>query len=514
MTLYRANRRGPFLYLALAVLVLAACDGGAVDQGPSLAEIPDQATTLGEQVIVPLTVTHANPAEVVVAASSSDGAVVPDSAIAIAGAGANRTITITPSNTTAGTARITVVAVDSQSRAATEEFDLVVEVPFAGKDQVLEPSEADAIGVAVAIDGGVAVSTGIDYAYVFQYTGGAWQELAKLLRPSENGVGPANGFGEAVAIAGGYVLVGAPEANDTYDEQGSATVFERDGDTYVRRMQVHDQAPEMGDHMGDSVGLSGEYLFAGAPGASEAGYDSGSVVLFGPDDVEGWSLFAKLTPRELDESDDEQKAEKDANGDVNDARVFGDALDVAGELVVVGDYGDVKRGADAGAAYVFEVVSGFWQQTARLVPDELEAGDQFGISVAGDGAWVLVGAWNDDDAADDAGAVYVYKKTGSDWVQVDKLFASDASAFSGFGSGVALSYPYAAVAAMLDDEAGNNAGAVYVFRHDGDTWHELVKLTSPQPSADSQFGWDVDISGDFIIASQFGDALTVIFQRQ
>ena len=80
-------------------------------------------------------------------------------------------------------------------------------------------------------------------------------------------------------------------------------------------------------------------------------------------------------------------------------------------------------------------------------------------------------------------------------------------------SSVALEYPYAVVGAHLEDSEGNNAGAVYVFRHDGATWHQVAKLTSPEPAAEAGFGWDVAISGEYLVASQFSPPLTVVYRR-
>lgn len=180
---------------------------------------------------------------------------------------------------------------------------------------------------------------------------------------------------------------------------------------------------------------------------------------------------------------------------------------------MVGDYANDERGSDAGAAYVFVADGGFWSEANKLAPAGLDVDDQFGTAVAGDGDWALVAAWNDDSQAEDAGAVYVFHREGASWEQVDVLFAPDPEQFAGFGSSLALEYPYAVVSAKLEDTGENNAGAVYVLRHDGTTWHEVAKLTSPQPAADASFGWAVDISGDHVVASQLSPALTVVFRR-
>src|SRR5690606_2115084 len=116
----------------------------------------------------------------------------------------------------------------------------------------------------------------------------------------------------------------------------------------------------------------------------------------------------------------------------------------------------------------------------------------------------LVGAWNDDDGGSNAGAGDVFHAGGTGWQQTTKLTADDAAVNDSFGRSVALDMPYAVIGAETDSGALGNAGAVYVFRFDGTTWHQVAKLASPTPAADAVFGWDVGIAGEHVIASQFG----------
>jgi hypothetical protein len=495
----RSLRRHARLALAVAAsLALAACNVGAGPGGqpPSLSDVADQTTTLGEPVAVDLALTDEAPATVKVTASSSNEQVVSSSGLAVSGAGTSRTLTVTPGSTTTGTAVITVTATDEGGKSSSVDFEVTVERPFAGAPAILTPQNADPIGVSVAIDGDVAVAGGAEYAYVFELDGGDWVERKKLTSDI-NGIVVVEAFGVDVAVEGDRVLVGAPDSDGSATDQGTAFLFARSGDDFAFDGELLDPAPEQSDRMSRSVGLSGDVLFAGAPGATENSVASGSVVMFQPSGLGGWELLGKLTP-----------------SDAVDGTVFGEALDVSGDLLVVGDYGNDQRGVDAGAAYVFEAEAGFWNEVAKLAPAELEAGDQFGLGVAADDGWVLVGSWNDDDAGQEAGAVYVFHDAGSGWQLVDKLLASDAAPFASFGGSLALDYPYAVVGAHYEDSAADNAGAVYVLRHDGTTWHEVAKLTSPHAAAGGGFGFDVDVSGEHLIVSQLqSPTFTAVYRR-
>lgn len=118
-----------------------------------------------------------------------------------------------------------------------------------------------------------------------------------------------------------------------------------------------------------------------------------------------------------------------------------------------------RRGSEAGSANIFRLVKFVWTEEAELAPLELEAGVQFGPAVAIDDDYVLAAAANDDDG-------------------------------------------------------GQDAGAVYVFQDDGNSWQQVAKLTSRSSAAEARFEWDVGIAGKNFIAAQFGaPTLAAIFAR-
>jgi hypothetical protein len=122
--------------------------------------------------------------------------------------------------------------------------------------------------------------------------------------------------------------------------------------------------------------------------------------------------------------------------------------------------------------------------------------DQFGLTLAlfGDEMWV--GSPQDDDAAFDAGAVYVYRKSPTGWVQAQKLHASDASSNHFFGSAIAVSADWGVIGAP-----GNRAA--YFFEKQGTQWLEQQKVVAP-PAFLSAFGSALDLDGS---AAVIGDSL-------
>lgn len=139
--------------------------------------------------------------------------------------------------------------------------------------------------------------------------------------------------------------------------------------------------------------------------------------------------------------------------------MFGVALDINGGVIAVGASSASGRGQSAGAVYLFSAESG--EQLATIVADETSAGDRFGASVALDKGRLIVGAPFETTDGITAGAAYVFNLVNLQ--QVTTLRASDAQQSDVFGTAVAISGDRVLVGAEGDDDAGDFAGAAYLF---------------------------------------------------
>jgi len=139
-------------------------------------------------------------------------------------------------------------------------------------------------------------------------------------------------------------------------------------------------------------------------------------------------------------------------------------------------------------------------------PLELEEGDRFGVSVALDGDFAIVGAYTDDgpsNSIDNAGAAYIYRRdsTSGLWLMEQKITASDAGSNDRFGVSVDIvssdetHSAVAIVGAYLDDAPGRNTGSAYVFRRGaGGGWTQEQKLASVGLANGDLFGEAVAIT--------------------
>lgn len=186
---------------------------------------------------------------------------------------------------------------------------------------------------------------------------------------------------------------------------------------------------------------------------------------------------------------------------------FGFSVSVSGDTALIGAYWDDDAGSQAGAAYVFVRSGSTWTQQAKLTASDAGAGDQFGFSVSIDGDTALIGADHEDHTGGaDAGAAYVFVRMDGVWSQQARLTAPDAAAADLFGWSVALSGDTAVIGARQDTHAGGNqAGSAYVFTRCSTVWSQQQKLTALDAALDDEFGWSVAISGNTAVIGADND---------
>ena len=221
----------------------------------------------------------------------------------------------------------------------------------------------------------------------------------------------------------------------------------------------------------------------------------------------------------------ERQVAKLTAGDGAENDYFGYSVAVDGDTAVVGAYGDDNN---KGAAYVLVRRSGAWSQVAKLTALDGQSGHWFGASVAVDGDTVVVGAFlgdgGGDGGVDNAGAAYVFTKSGTEWddaTETAKLTASDGADLDAFGGSVAMDGDTVVVGAYWDDDNGDDSGSVYVFTKSTDSvWAdatETVKLTASDGLGGDYFGVSVALDADTMAvgAPQDDDSGSVyVFTRQ
>ena len=175
---------------------------------------------------------------------------------------------------------------------------------------------------------------------------------------------------------------------------------------------------------------------------------------------------------------------------------FGYSVSIDSARMVVGAIGESPSGTSSGAAYVFECCFfGSWFQVAKIVADDGAAFDQFGRAVGLSGDRIVVGAPENDEAAANAGAAYVFGRDiggAGNWGLITKITVDDAAVGERLGTSVAIDGETAIVGAP-------DTGTAYVHERDAggpSNWGLVAEVNSP--GADS-LGFSVAIEGDWAI---------------
>ncbi len=179
---------------------------------------------------------------------------------------------------------------------------------------------------------------------------------------------------------------------------------------------------------------------------------------------------------------------------------LGWSCDIDGDSAIVGAPSDTASGMVAGAAYIYRRSGSLWVQEAQLVADFQQAFG-FGDSVAISGDRAAVGApFEGYPSFVGPGFVYLYERDPlGNWVEVAQLTGGDSATGDEFGFDVALDGDVLFVGASHDDDQGSASGAAYVFLWDGLGWSEHVKLVPGDGAAQDNFGGAVDVDGDFAV---------------
>jgi hypothetical protein len=341
--------------------------------------------------------------------------------------------------------------------------------------------------VGARFDGTTALQAGAAFVYVLN--GGVWTQQAVLLA-NDGALGDK--FGYSVAISEDTIVIGAYQDDTAFSNGGSAYVFVRNGTSWSFQQKLLPSDGTADDEFGNAVGITGEFIavgshFADIPGTSSAG----SVYLY----RRTGTVWAQT-----------QKLASTAGPFGVIGNYFGESVAVSGSKIAIGATGDNTPETAAGAVYVFaEISGGTYALQQKLTIANGTNGDNFGNSVAMEGGTLVGGAREDTPIVGQPayGAAYVFEFDGATWQSQGKIVASDGASVDRFGWSVAVSNNVIAVGAREDDTAvGGDAGSAYIFTRNGANWTEIQKLAPSDTFNGDRFGSGVALSfGNLVVGA-------------
>ena len=181
---------------------------------------------------------------------------------------------------------------------------------------------------------------------------------------------------------------------------------------------------------------------------------------------------------------------------------FGGEVSISGNYAIVGAYSN----DDNGSAYILHFDGANWVEQQKLIASDGSPNDQFGISVSISGDYAIVGATYDNDNGTYSGSAYIFHFDGSNWVEQQKLLASDGAVEEFFGWAVSINGGYAIVGADEDDDNGAKSGSAYIFHLDGTNWLEHQKLLPFDGGVHEWFGTSVSINGNYSVVGNSNES--------
>ena len=185
---------------------------------------------------------------------------------------------------------------------------------------------------------------------------------------------------------------------------------------------------------------------------------------------------------------------------------FGRDIYLEEDYLFVGTSGDDGREDRSGSVYVFQYDGQNWVEKDRLIASDGNTNDLFGQRISIHGPYAIISSQGKDDHGSYSGAAYIFHRQGGQWIEQAKLTASDAQKGDIFGNAVAITDNYAFVGAYYEEAFGYHSGAVYVFKRDGNQWVEQQKLTNIDGLHSMLFGGSISVDNDLALIGAVGES--------
>lgn len=370
-------------------------------------------------------------------------------------------------------------------------------------------------------------------------------------------------FGYGLAIQSDTLVVGAAgedssqmtitngttaSADNSLLGSGAIFIYKRTGTAWAQEAYIKAPNPDIADSFGSVAALDTDTIVVGAYGESSSQTTITNGTTASGDNGANQAGAAYVFKR-TGTAWAQEAYLKAPNADVGDS--FGNSVAISGDTIVVGAYheqssettitngppiGSDNTANQAGAAYVYKRSGTAWSIEAYLKAANAQASDLFGRSVSITGDTIVVGATDEDsndttitngttasadNSANQAGAAYVFKRTGTTWAQEAFLKAPNARTNYGFGISVAVADDTIVVGSSGEasnqttitngttasaDNSAAGAGAAYVFKRTGSNWAQEAYLKAPNTDAGDNFGWSVALSGNTVVVGAIGEA--------
>ena len=317
-----------------------------------------------------------------------------------------------------------------------------------------------------------------------------WLQVAKIL-PSE--LQPFDHIGWSSDLKGTRAIFGAIGADDAGEMSGSAYIYERINQAWVKKARLTPFDGVADDKFGRTVAIDGNLAIVGSPFHTAVGTDAGAAYIYRYNGT-SWLFEAKIIGPDTAAYDN-----------------FGISVAISGDTALIGArhrryvIPEVTNIVGAGAAYVYKRnLNGTWSHQATLISDEPHLNARVGSAVTIEGDIAAVAGDNEfhPTAGPHCGAVHVFKRTGTVWTREGRLNNADPSSGDQFGNAIDISGERIVVSAPFDNQPTPVHGTISVFKRNSATatWSLEDRFWPNDPDYVGQIGYSIAIDGDAVIA--------------
>lgn len=327
-------------------------------------------------------------------------------------------------------------------------------------------------------------------AYIYKLVGDQWEFQQKLVAPDR---WPNDLFGWAVSIDNDVAIVGAfgqkkdENGENMISKAGAVYIYERQEDnTWAFYQKIVASNRYYNTMFGYSLDITGNMIIVGAPNHPHD--QNGNLFM---EEAGGAYIFEKF-----DGVWEERSILVHPERQPGDW--YGYTVSCSNNYGVVGaPYDDVNYNSEeldyAGSAFVYSKnIDNQWELSTQLFPDDYTNGDLFGVSVAAYDRYIAAGSRDEvlglpgSEPVDDAGSVFVFGKSGDQWIQLQKLAAENREINDWYGYSVAMEGMHIVVGANQKNSLdppwlGDYAGAAFVY--------ESHNISTPELFVEESFSY-------------------------
>ncbi|KUO63563.1 hypothetical protein APF79_11630 [bacterium BRH_c32] len=272
------------------------------------------------------------------------------------------------------------------------------------------PIAHECFGSTVDIRNGIALissvcSAGTDSSsgsvYVYKITSQNWIEEAVIISSEKNS---NDLFGASIAIvAEDQILISAPRGSDLIQNSGVVYSYIKSESSWNINQKIVSLNPRGEGLFGSSISYSENRFIIGAMQEMVDSINSGAAYLYQLDSKREWTPEKRFTP------------DNERNQDYYGMSVF-----INKDIIVIGspkwDRDKLRRNSDIGSANVYSFADNGWTFLGKVVPEDGENDDHFGMAISSYENRLIIGSRMNDNFAVNTGSAYFYT--------LDKLFPS------------------------------------------------------------------------------------------